>query len=286
MIGTQKILNLVFFIMMIGINALANLLPLGIGSTGAISNKYPNLFTPAPITFSIWGVIYILVGVFVIYQLGAFGDPTYAQRLTALIGPWFVISCIMNICWLFSWHYDTIWLSVIFIICLLISLIILNTKINPIAIANYDDYNPKAGLKQLGDDITVFVDPKKLPFIIKLSIIGFDIYLGWICVATIANISVFLKKIKWSGFGISEQIWTLVILLVVALLGVLFIANKEKYFSSAAIAWACCGILIKHISQAGYAGKYPLVITVTIISIVIILSSGAIELLMIKGVRK
>lgn len=265
MMKTLKILNLIFFILTIGVNALANILPLGVGNTGEISSKYPNLFTPAPITFSIWGLIYILLALFVIYQLALFDNTVLADTLVELIGPWFIVSCIMNIGWIFSWHYDVTWLSLLFIIGLLLSLIVITSNILP------SDVIKASGMSDL-------------PVSTVACIAAFDIYLGWITAATIANVSVLLVKLKWTQFGLSPLFWMVVILIVGAILAVLFIITKERYLSALAIVWAYSGILIKHISKNGYGGQYPLIIAVAIACIVIILSTGLVKAIMTSNV--
>lgn len=254
MIKTLKYVNLVFFILMIVINALANIIPLGHGNTGAISGKYPNLFTPAPITFSIWGIIYVLLAFFIFYQFGLFNS-LFAETIIKQIGFWFIISCIMNIGWIFSWHYDVTWLSMIFMVGLLFSLIMITTSLSP-------------------NSVLHITGMKTIPILARLCMLSFDIYLGWIVAATIANFSVLLVKIKWTRFGLSEQFWTIVVLIVGAIIGMLFILISHRYASALAIVWAYCGILIKHISQSGYQGKYPLIITVAILGIFVILAAG------------
>ena len=74
MVKSLKYWNIIFFISMISINIIANTLPFGRGSTAEISAKYHSLFTPAPLTFSIWFVIYLLLGYFIVYQLGVFNE--------------------------------------------------------------------------------------------------------------------------------------------------------------------------------------------------------------------
>ena len=260
MVKALKVLNLVFFLIMIAINAIANTLPLGYGSTGEMSAKYPNLFTPAPVTFAIWGVIYILMAIFAVFQLGLIGNEEIANNFVRQLSFWFVISCLMNIGWIFSWHYDVTWLSMLFIVGLLISLIVITSRISP-------------NTMKYVSDIT------DVPAGVKISRYGFDIYLGWITAATIANASVLLVKIKWDRFGLSSQFWTIAVIAVAAILGVLFISTRHKYLSALAIIWALCGVMIKHISQAGYAGAYPVIIAATIIGIVIILSASVISCL-------
>lgn len=261
MYKTVKLINLIFFAVMIIINVAANTIPLGQGNTGSISNQYPNLFTPAPITFSIWGIIYVLVGYYIVYQFGFFNSPAYADSMVGLIGPWFIISCVMNIAWIFSWHYDNIILSMLFMLGLLFSLIMITVKLSPDAIMREADMN-------------------YIAFSVKPAIYAFDIYLGWICAATIANASVLLVKLGWTRLGLSENFWTMLIILVGAVLGILLIITKQRYMSAAAIIWAYCGILIKHISQSGYAAKYPGIITLTILAIIVILGAGLLELVL------
>jgi len=250
-----RVFNLLFFIAMIVVNALGELLPLGIGSTGAISAKYPNLFTPAPLTFSIWGLIYLLLAAFIIYQLNMGGNSTTSTQLVAAIGGWFIFSCIMNIGWMISWHYDVIWLSLIFIICLLLSLLTISSS---------------------------FCDLVSPNIITKVSCFGFNVYLGWICAATIANISVLMVKIGWNRFGFPEQLWTMVALIVGAILAVLFIVTRNNYAAAFAIIWAYCGILTKHISQSGHAGQYPVIIITAFACIAAILVIGILKLLLPK----
>lgn len=248
-----KIMNLLFFIFMIVVNGLGEYLPLGKGSTGEISAKYPNLFTPAPITFSIWGIIYLLVAIFTIYQLCIKGNDPYPNQLVTAIGCWFIISCCMNIGWMISWHYDIIWLSLVFMLGLLFSLIMISN-----AFQSLDNKTP----------------------LTHVSCAGFQLYLGWICAATIANVSVFLVKINWNRFGLSEQLWTIIALLLAATLAILFIFISNNFFSAAGIIWAFCGILIKHISKNGYNKQYSMIIFVAILCIVMVVASIPLRLSM------
>lgn len=243
---TLKWINAVSFMAMIVINALANLLPLGGKTTGQISDAYPNLFTPSGVTFSIWGIIYILLAVFILYQCGILGAVEKSQRIVSKIGILFVISCIFNILWVLCWHSDAIGLSVLCITGLLVTLIVIQSKI--------------ASMSEEWPD-SLIVKP------------AFDIYYGWIIAAAIANISVWLVKIGWNRFGFSETFWAAAIVLVGAAIGVCVIVFGHNKLAGAALIWAYCGILIKHLSGTGYSGKYPIVITAVIVGIIVILTS-------------
>ena len=241
-----KWINTIAFLAMIAFNAFANIKPLGGNTTGDVSKLYPSLFTPAPITFIIWGVIYAFMGAFIVYQWGITDGNTHSAVIRENIGFWFVISCVLNICWLVTWHTKKIELSTILIVCLLISLIVITR---------------------------VLVDTPKSPFARLMSNVGFDIYFGWVIAATIANISVMLVKVGWNRFGISAQIWTVIVILIGAFIAGTVVLKDGRWVSGLTVVWAYLGILIKHISSSYYGGKYTLIIVATIISIFIILCS-------------
>ena len=182
-----KVLTLVSYVVMVTVNYLAVLLPLGGRSTGEISDNYQNLFAPAGYAFSIWGFIYTLLGIYVIYQLFQKED-----ELVLKVNRLFIVNALLNASWIFSWHYDLIWLSIIIMIGLLITLI------------------------KIADIFKNKIITTKEIWVVRLP---FSIYFGWITVATIANVAVFLVYLGWNGFGISESVWTVVVLLVGAFIG-------------------------------------------------------------------
>jgi hypothetical protein len=234
-----KILAGLAFIAMVVVNFLANALPINNRSTGAISDAYPNLFAPAGLTFAIWGLIYLLLAGYVLYQFALFGKKAdqkkeaFIQKLNIL----FIATSIANISWIFAWHYDFIAISVLIMAALLILLI----KI--------------ADISRDGK----FTSQEKL-FISA----PFSVYFGWITVAAIANITVFLVSIRFDGFGIADFIWTSIILLIGALIGILRIRKDKNIAYGLVLIWAYLGILLKHLSAGGFDGKYPTVIATVI----------------------
>lgn len=226
-----KILTLVSFVIMVGANYLAVSLPLGGRSTGQISDNYSNLFAPAGYAFSIWGLIYTLLGIYVIYQLRQKDD-----GLVIKVDRIFIVNALLNASWIFAWHYDIIWLSVIIMAGLLVTLI----KIADILGASN-------------------ITPKER-WLVRLP---FSVYFGWITVATIANITVFLVYLDWDGFGMSNSLWTAAVLLVGALIGTLRVLRDRSIPYGLVLIWAYGAILSKHLSVTGFAGKYPSVIWTT-----------------------
>lgn len=247
---SKKILSLIVlltYLIMVSVNGLANALPINGMNTGSISDSYPNMFAPAGITFIIWGVIYILLFGFSIYQL-ANSTKIYEKPMFKSIGIWFAFSSVINSCWIFAWHYKMIWLSLIFMIVILISLIRINMNLRNI---------------QLSKQEIIFL---RIPF---------SVYFGWITVATIANTTTFLVAINWSKFGVSEVLWTDVIILVGAIIGFAAIRFYRSISYGLVIIWAYIGIAIKHISPDYFNSQYTSVIISVIVSIILIIVGEA-----------
>lgn len=233
----KKILALFAYIAMIVVNFLATSLPINNRSTGEISDAYSNLFAPAGIAFSIWGLIYLLLAIYVIYQFKSKND-----GLLKKINIFFIITSIANILWIFAWHYDFIGTSLILMLVLLFGLI----KIADILRSN---------------DLT-----KEEKRFIK---VPFSVYFGWITVATIANITVFLVSINWGGFGVSDFIWTTIVLLVGLIIGIWRMNKDNSFVYGLVLVWAYLGILLKHISADGFNMQYPIIITTVIVCLVL-----------------
>ncbi|HWR74332.1 MAG TPA: tryptophan-rich sensory protein [Bacteroidales bacterium] len=203
-----RYINILFFAVMIVMNYLANALPLNGKTTGTLSDSFPNLFVPAGITFSIWGVIYLLLLVFCVVQFTSSG-----QAVVSRIGWLFAVSCIFNALWIVAWHYERLPLSLIIMLGLLVSLIWINIIV------------------------------KDIPFgLIKAA---FGIYLGWICIATIANVTALLVTYNWSGFGLSEETWTIIMIIAGALIAALTLWRLDNPFIGLSVVWAFAGIMIK-----------------------------------------
>ncbi len=205
-----KILLLILsFLFMLLMNGLANGLPLNGKTTGQLSDQYPNLFVPAGITFSIWGIIYLLLLIFII-QKGVEILKNRNSTISFLV----ILNFILNGLWIVSWHYEF----------LIVSLLIMFSLLGTLALFNYSLYL------------------KKGSFIEKAA---FGIYFGWICVATIANFTAVLVHFKWSAFGISESIWTMLMIIVGAMIGSFATYTLRNPYIALVIIWAFFGIYLK-----------------------------------------
>lgn len=253
--SVYKILNVLFFIVMVTMNFLANYLPLNGKGTGELSDLYPNLFVPAGITFAIWGLIYLLLTIFTIYQIGLIkkkSDFSFVKK----IGPFYFISSILNAVWILCWHYEKVLFSLIIMVLLLLTLIKIYLNLKKWSGNSYFE-----------------------KFIVKQP---FNVYLGWITVATIANVTTFLVDINWDGFGISSDIWTVIMISAAALIAIIAILKEKNYLYSLVIVWAISGIIIKQTTV--FENKYENIILASAISIGVILISIIIKL--ISGKKK
>jgi len=215
-----QITNIVGFAAVVIVNILANALPINGKTTAELSDSYPNLFVPAGYVFAIWGVIYILLLAFTVYQASA---KRRGAQFLGRIGWLFGISCAANVVWIFLWHYELVFPSLIAMFALLGSLILIYLRLD-------------IGRGSPSREERLYVH---LPF---------SVYLGWITVAPIANVVAFLVNINWDGFGLGEVTWTVAIIAVAVVLTLLNIQTRGDVGYTLVIIWALGGIVVKQMA--------------------------------------
>ena len=206
----------------IGGNALANIVPFNGQTTGAVSDGFDVLFTPAGYVFGIWGLLYITWCVYAVYQFlpSKRSDPRLA-RVTYL----FAATGAVNVGWLLLWHYEQFGLSVIAMLVLLGLLIAIYLRLD--------------------------VGRTKVSLAEKLCVeVPFSLYLAWISVATIANVTVFLRHIGWSGWGLPEAAWANIMMLIASVLGITACLQRRDFAFVAVLVWALVGIADKQAETA------------------------------------
>jgi hypothetical protein len=239
-----SIINLLGFLGTVVVNALANILPINNKTTAELSDLYPNLFVPAGLTFAIWGIIYVLLAIFVIYPLipAVRRDPQKVYFVQK-IGPLFFISCLANIGWIFAWHYQIVPLSLVFMLILLGCLLAIYLRLNV----------GKSGATRAEK---YFVH---LPF---------SFYLGWITIATIANVTALLVNINWNAWGLGEQFWAVAVIVVGIAIAISILFTRKDIFYCLVVDWALLGILLKRLSVITVPAQS--VVVVTIVGLVLI----------------
>ncbi|KRF50025.1 hypothetical protein ASG97_15210 [Bacillus sp. Soil745] len=220
-----SIINLIFYLLVVTMNFLANFLPLNGQTSGEISDKLHVVFTPAGYVFSIWGLIYFLLSIWVFRQFLSKHQNSPAYKASF---PWFALSCVLNGAWLLAWHYEHFLLSVFIIIALLATLMVIYTSIKKVEHTTFD-------------------------------LFPFSVYTGWVSVATIADISYYLTYINWDGFGVSSLTWTIVLLIAATILAFVFAGKNRDWCYPLVFVWAFIGIGIRNSSA------YPVITDISYI---------------------
>jgi len=216
------ILSTAAYIFMVTMNFLANYLPLNDITTGAISDRYANPFTPAGFTFSIWGLIYLLLAGALIFLIRGVVKKWERPEVIMVRISWpFIISSLLNGLWIVSWHYDQILLSLIIMLGILFSLIWLYRSMQDLV------FSPGRYL---------------LPF---------SVYLGWISVATVANVTVYTVAVDWGRLGMSDDFWLAAVFVAVLFITGYMVFGHNDIAFALVVLWALTGIFAARWQEAG-----------------------------------
>jgi hypothetical protein len=212
----QVALNLATLVIVLVLNTLANALPLNGRTTAEISDSFNLRFVPAGYVFSIWGLIYLALLAFTVFQALPAQQANRAVRAT---GFWYALSNAANAAWIVCWHYGYYTLTVILMLTLLTSLIVL--------------YRRLAKMAHLSAATRWLVHAP------------FSLYLGWITVATVANVSAWLVDLGWDGRPLDPVTWTVALIAVAAGLGLTLEFRRRDLIYAGVIVWATVGIAIR-----------------------------------------
>jgi translocator protein len=206
----------------IAMNGLANALPLFGRGTGEVSALYPTLVTPAGYVFAIWGVIYLGL---LVYSAAQFLSPLNDDPLPDRLAWPLIVSGVANVVWLMLWHSLNIYWTVAAMLVLLASLI------TAYLIARADRPEPPSALERWA---------VRAPL---------GLYLGWVSVATIANISSALYAADWGGWGLMPDVWGAVVLAVGAALAFAGLSREGDCVFAGVFVWAFAGIAVETPSE-------------------------------------
>jgi hypothetical protein len=209
-----KWLNIIAFVAVVVINGLAGSTTIiGGQDTAQVSDKNFTLITPAGYTFAIWGIIYTLLGLFVIYQ----ALPSDKGKTAEKVGWFFVLSCIANICWLFLWQFEYLTLSVVLMFLLFASLLMAYLRLG--------------------------ISKSPVSWRERIAVHApFGVYFGWITIASIANVAAALVSLGWDGFGLSAETWGILVVIIALLITTLVVLTRRDVAYGLVIVWALIGI--------------------------------------------
>ncbi|MGC9771745.1 TspO and MBR related proteins [Fervidobacterium changbaicum] len=245
---TKALISGLLLVLTLVVNALGAFGFINGRSQKDISDSYPTLITPAPSTFSIWSLIYILLISSVIVMIVRANDEYYGNIIDE-IAPLFWLSCIFNIIWIVLFSFDLIGLSTLAIFGLLIVDILIVQRIGKLQTQRR------------------FLFP-----------VTFGLYSGWLFIATVANITLWLVSINWNGFGINPEIWGVVILLVAVVLTWLVLTRIKNAIFPLPIAWAYFGIYKNLTSPEGFNNQYTLLPKIAIIGGILLIAIAVFQL--------
>jgi benzodiazapine receptor len=244
--GLLKWSNIAAFVLTLLVNGLAGgTTILGGKNTAQISDANPTLITPAGYVFSIWSVIYIMLGIFVVFQaLPSQQGKEFHRR----IGWFFVLSSMANIVWLFLWQFEYLSFSCVLMFLLLASLILIYLRLK--------------------------IGKSTAPLREKLTVhLPFSVYLGWITIASIANVTVTLVSVNWDGLGISQETWATFLIIVALLITVLVIATRKDVAYGLVTIWALVGIAVnqsEHQNIVMMTEAGALIVAVTLTAVILL----------------
>ena len=213
-----QLITIIATLATITINGLANALPINGQGTGEISDRFQVFFTPAGYVFSIWALIYLGLIAYSIYQ--ALPAQRNNQTLQA-IAPYYWASSLANIAWIYLWHYEIFYLTIIAMLGILITLILIYLRLN------IGHTTPTPAFKWLVHT-------------------PFSIYMGWITVATIANVTSLLWLANWNSFGLAPEVWVPIVLSVAVIIAYLIARTRRDIAYLLVLVWAFAGITVKH----------------------------------------
>lgn len=221
-----RVLNLIFFFLMIAVNIGAELLPLNNTTTQQVSALHNTLLTPPGFTFAVWGVIYSWLFLFILFQFGLFrkkgtGDnPDFIHSISVF----FIISCVFNMGWIIAWHYDLITLCFVLIFAMWASLFYAFIRLKKEA-TNAREY-----------------------FFIQMP---FSLYLAWISAAMMINYLIMIKTAVPGLLGLSETAWSSGLIIALFLLTELILFRYRDFTFAIGALWAFAGILYHYSMDIG-----------------------------------
>lgn len=239
--------NAVTFAAVIVVNSLAGSTTLlGGRNTADVSAAYPTLITPAGFTFSVWGIIYALLAVFIVFQF----LPSHREdRFNSQVSYFFILSSLFNIIWLFLWQYEYITASVPIIFALLVTLIIAYLRLD--------------------------VGRSEATRVEKICVhLPFSVYLGWITIASIADVSSGLVSVNWRGFGLSPSTWAQLVVVVALAITLLVIGTRRDPAFGMVVVWALIGITANQLA-------HPEVVLVTEASAIVVAAATIVVLCLV-----
>jgi hypothetical protein len=175
-------------------------------------------------------------------------DDAYYKRAVNQITVLFVMSCILNMAWIITFSYVQIELSVLFIFAFVITLALICRELLKV------------------NDGRHWLLP-----------LNFGIYTGWLFIATVVNTAAMLVKLNWNGFGLADDIWAIIILIMAILLVIVVLLKIRNAAFPLPVAWAYFGIYQFLNAPQGFNGEFGLLQNIALAGVVVLVALAAIQ---------
>lgn len=239
----RRFVSLLLTLVVIGVNAAANILPINGVNTGEVSARYPTGFTPAGWVFSIWALIYLGLAAFSVYA--ARSSKAQESRIRR-IEPAYWLSCVANALWIFMWHHGWIFASLLLMSILLACLVLIYVRLQKSTASSFAE--------------RLCVD---MPF---------SLYFGWITTAILANLAAWFFDIKIYPFDLPMDDWAiLTVVTATAIYTAMGVRTRDAVYT-AVFGWASLGIVLQtletsHAVRLAAAAACVVMLVVTFVSI-------------------
>lgn len=203
---------------------------------------------PAGPAFSIWSVIYLGLFAYAVWQLLPRQAAAPRQRL---VGYWVAASLVLNAAWILSVQFDQLALSCVVIVVLLAVL----ARMFLLLV----DGRPAGVVEAIVLDATM------------------GLYLGWVSIATAANLTAGLTTAGFDGFGWGQDVWAVIVLAVAALVGVLLaIRGRGRLAPAASLTWGLAWVAVSR--TTGELVSQPAMIAAIVAAAVVVIATVAIRI--------
>ncbi len=223
----RQFLTLVAILAAFGTNVASNLVPVGGETIGKIANtKFKDvLIIPANYAFAIWGLIYVgLIG-FGIYQ----ARPAWAQNLYLRRAGYFVVlAMVAQIAWVYIFLYRYFAWSLLAMVVILLATI--------------------AAYLRMGIGIRRAIRQERWWLQAPISL-----YMGWISVATVVNVAIALHDAGWHAEGMTATIWTIVMAVASTAISAILRWRRHDNVYPAVTVWALVAIAIGNLNTSAIA---------------------------------
>lgn len=211
--------NTISLVFALAMNALAGSSFFDGKTVGEVSRRYDTLFAPAGYAFAIWGLIYLLLVFFVAYQWFAWLKHREGREIEQT-GLWLIVANLANGFWIGAWLSESIGLSVLLIFILLISLLALTVRLR----------------------MEIWDAPLRIIVFVWWPIV---VYLGWIVVASAANVAAWIVSVGWQEVLLSASTWTILLIAVATLIYVLLVLRRNMREAALVGIWALIAIAVR-----------------------------------------